>query len=177
MRNKKGQFVKGDNGWVGRKHSPASILKMSESKKGGVAWNKGLKGYGKDFGFQKGNSFGKVRIGMKATKATLERLRTAHLGVSSGNKHWNWQGGVTSENTKVRHSDRYKHWRVTVFKRDGYSCQDCGVVGGELHADHIKQFAYYPELRFELSNGRTLCRECHLKTPTYGFSKTKVLCQ
>jgi 5-methylcytosine-specific restriction endonuclease McrA len=33
-----------------------------------------------------------------------------------------------------------------------------------LEADHIKPWAYFPSLRFELSNGRTLCRPCHDKT-------------
>jgi hypothetical protein len=43
----------------------------------------------------------------------------------------------------------------------------CEKRGGELHADHIKQFAYYPTLRFVLDNGRTLCKECHKQTDTY----------
>lgn len=37
-----------------------------------------------------------------------------------------------------------------------------------LHADNIKPFALYPELRFEVTNGRTLCIPCHKKTGTYG---------
>ena len=37
----------------------------------------------------------------------------------------------------------------------------CGQVGGYLEADHIKPFSLYPELRFELSNGRTYCKPCH----------------
>ena len=40
--------------------------------------------------------------------------------------------------------------------------------GGVLHADHIKPFAFFPSLRFDLENGRTLCVECHKKTPTFG---------
>ena len=37
----------------------------------------------------------------------------------------------------------------------------CGNVGGYLNAHHIKKFSEYPELRFELSNGMTMCRDCH----------------
>lgn len=70
----------------------------------------------------------------------------------------------------------YKLWRKAVFKRDNYTCIWCGIKGSEpkgfLNADHIKPFSLYPELRFELSNGRTLCVPCHKKTDTY---KGKIL--
>jgi hypothetical protein len=42
------------------------------------------------------------------------------------------------------------------------------VRGGKLNADHIKSWAHYPELRFDTSNGRTLCLSCHHKTDTFG---------
>jgi len=79
----------------------------------------------------------------------------------------NWRGGVTKENKIIRNSRRYADWRNLVFKRDNFTCQNCNANGVYLEADHIKPFAYFNELRFELSNGRTLCKPCHAKTDTY----------
>lgn len=79
-----------------------------------------------------------------------------------------WKGGITATNKVIRMSLEYKLWRVAVFERDSYTCIWCGKKGVDLHADHIKPFAYYPDLRLEISNGRTLCAPCHKTTDTYG---------
>lgn len=63
-----------------------------------------------------------------------------------------------------RNSPEMKEWRKAVFERDDYTCQFCGVRGTYLEADHIKPFAYFYDLRYILTNGRTLCRPCHDKT-------------
>lgn len=72
------------------------------------------------------------------------------------------------ENNRIRKSVEYKIWREAVFTRDDYTCQMCFTRGGELNADHIKPFAFYPESRFDVNNGRTLCAPCHKTTDTYG---------
>lgn len=61
----------------------------------------------------------------------------------------------------VRRSSAYRRWHDTILKRDEYTCQICGQVGGRLNVHHIKPFAKYPKLRLELSNGVTLCERCH----------------
>jgi len=81
-----------------------------------------------------------------------------------GEKNHNWKGGITPEVMRIRRSKEYKQWVNTVFQRDQYTCQACKKRGGDLHAHHIKRFADYPDLRFELSNGQTLCVPCHRKT-------------
>lgn len=96
--------------------------------------------------------------------------KEAHLKKSlsiTGEGHWNWQGGITPKNKTDRNNIKYKNWRESVFKRDNYTCQICGIRGKELQADHIKPFAYFPKLRLNIDNGRTLCVECHKGTDTY----------
>lgn len=86
-----------------------------------------------------------------------------------GNRHWNWQGGKPKKVRGMTYEEnrKYKDWRKEVFKRDDWMCQFCGKRGGILHADHVNPWIAYPKLRFELSNGRTLCAPCHRKTDTY----------
>lgn len=73
-----------------------------------------------------------------------------------------------TERKNAMGSVEYKIWRDSVFMRDDFTCQHCGARGVELHADHIKPWAQYPELRYETDNGQTLCVPCHRKTPTWG---------
>lgn len=84
-----------------------------------------------------------------------------------------WRGGKTSEAQILRSSLEYKLWREAVYVRDNYTCQICGIRGGDVQADHIKKFADFPELRLALDNGRTLCVPCHRKTDTYGSKRPK----
>lgn len=92
---------------------------------------------------------------------------------TSGEKSHFWRGGVSTDNERQRRSKEYRKWRSDVFERDDYTCQDCNKKGCRINADHIKPFAYYKDLRFELSNGRTLCVQCHRKTDTYGSGAKK----
>ena len=86
-----------------------------------------------------------------------------------GDKNPNWQGGKTEESKRLRNTVQYKNWRKSVFERDNYTCQNCeDKRGGNLEADHELPFALFPDLRFEVLNGRTLCVPCHQATETYG---------
>jgi len=105
---------------------------------------------------------------------SLECRNKAYLGMpnpkTAGANNAFWKGGVTPLYKKIRKSTEYKLWRTAVFTRDNFTCIWCGERGGVLHADHIKPFAHYPELRFAIDNGRTLCINCHKKTETYGVN-------
>lgn len=85
---------------------------------------------------------------------------------------WNKGLGMATKDTRLRWSRKYVAWRKKIFERDNYTCQGCNTRGGKLQAHHIKSFALYPKLRFDLNNGQTLCIPCHKKTDNYGrFTK------
>jgi 5-methylcytosine-specific restriction endonuclease McrA len=88
-------------------------------------------------------------------------------------KRWKTLAEIRAENQRTRNSPEMKRWRLMVLRKDNYTCQMCGVKGGYLEAHHIKPFAYFPELRFAITNGMTLCKPCHIKTDSYG-SKAKL---
>jgi hypothetical protein len=139
----------------GRKLSDDTRKKISESHKG----KEKTEEHRKNIGIS-----GKGRMphnkGIKSGPMSLE-LRKKHSEAIKGEKHPNWQGGKTPDSLRVRRSQDTRIWRESVFERDGYTCQECGKKGVYLHAHHIKRFSEYPELRFDLSNGITLCRDCH----------------
>jgi len=81
--------------------------------------------------------------------------------MQSGEFHYNWQGGISSERDNEKHLEEYKQWRQLVFKRDDYTCQCCGKTNTYIEAHHLWNYADYPELRTNITNGITLCFDCH----------------
>lgn len=123
--------------------------------------------------FKKGHKkIGGFVKGSKHTEEAKEKVRQSLLG-KRGDKARNWQGGKTSEGLIIRYSSEAKAWRKAILERDEYTCQICLVRGGSLDVDHIKPFAYFPELRLELSNGRVLCKPCHRQTDTFAYKAIK----
>lgn len=78
-----------------------------------------------------------------------------------GENHPNWKGGRSTEIQILRGSDNLKLWRSLVFKRDGYKCLKCNIIGSFLNAHHIENFSEHPDKRFDINNGITLCKTCH----------------
>ena len=80
---------------------------------------------------------------------------------NTGPKSPSWKGGRVAEKLRDRGRLEYREWRRSVFQRDDYTCQECGIRGTKLHAHHIKPYAEFPDLRFDVGNGVTLCLSCH----------------
>lgn len=86
-----------------------------------------------------------------------------------GEDHWNWQGGKSKEKDK-HDSNEYKTWRVNVYKKDNYKCIKCGSKK-KLNAHHKFSWHFYPEKRYDVNNGITLCEKCHIKIhQKYGYN-------
>ena len=129
--------------WLGKKFSEIHRKKLSESHRGHVPWNKGKK-----FSIE-----------------YRRKLSEAHKGKNTGSKSPNWKGGISSENRRLRESLEYQIWRNEVYKRDNWTCRLCRKKCNkkEIVAHHLRLFSEFPELRFSVDNGITLCRSCHLK--------------
>jgi len=181
-RNSKGMFIKGSSnpwnkdmkGWTnsgsftskgtkgennlfyGCKHTDIAKEKIGEAGKGRSAWNKG----GKGLYHHTKESKQKLRIAVK---------KRVELGV-----HNFYKGGISRAYKQLKHSLRNKEWRdwrEKIFKRDNYTCQNCGARSRAgkaiyLHPHHIFSVAdcikeNKLDLIYEITNGKTLCIDCH----------------
>ena len=190
VRDIKGRFVKGNSYWLNRKDKKGN---KGSFKTGNKPWNFGKKidtirvceNCNKEFDTRKNNQVkSKQRFcSHKCSAEYKHKNNNQPLCLICGKKikwesvycrdcyknenhHW-WKGGITPKNIEIRASKKYKKWREVVFERDNYTCQKCKKKGMPIQAHHVKSFAKYPELRFVVSNGLTLCIKCHKKTNNY----------
>jgi len=151
-KNKIGEACKG------KKHTEETKRKIS------------MKHMGKKFSLESRIKMSKVKKGMgrgkKCTDATRKKISKRLKGKKRlairGRNHWAWKGGTYR---LKRHDDmgrvEYKNWRRGVFERDNYTCRLCGERGIYLNAHHINNWSKFPEYRYNLSNGITLCVKHH----------------
>ena len=133
------------------------IVPRSAFKKGHIPWSKGKK-----------------CPWVSERNRIMNRLRV-------GEKHWNWKGGISKIDKRIREMPEYKQWRSDVFQRDNWTCQTCGKRGCYLTVHHIKSFhsiirenkiTTTEEARkckelWDINNGVTLCEKCHKLTDNY----------
>lgn len=105
-----------------------------------------------------------------------------------GKNNGNYIDGRKSLTESLRTFYYYREWRTEVFKRDNYTCQECGLRGGYIEAHHktthfaeilsefLKIYDQFSPIEdketlirlamkykpfWEIENGQTLCRDCH----------------
>jgi hypothetical protein len=82
---------------------------------------------------------------------------------------------ITVRKLEKGRGDAQRTWAQQVKERDGYQCKNprCNSRAGIMHAHHIYNYADWPGLRDETTNGITLCEPCHTEFHSiYGKSRT-----
>ena len=107
-----------------------------------------------------------AKTGKKRNPFTEEHKRKIGLA-RSGERAYQWIKDRTklkrhNNPAKDRRSYAYNYWRKQVWLRDDFKCKianpDCE---GRLEAHHILSYTNYPELRYQINNGITLCHFHH----------------
>ena len=105
-------------------------------------------------------------VGKHPSKESRQKNRDKHIGLMTGEKHWAWIPDRTklSKGDEYRNSPAHREWSRSVKNRDCWKCMmSNGDCSGHVEAHHILSWRDYPELRYELKNGITLCRFHHPK--------------
>lgn len=127
------------------------------------------------------NNLPKSRMkGKNVSLETKEKMRLSAIG----KKHpWASLKGELNHNyikdrsllkkSEKKHLDRqYKEWMFNVKNRDNWKCRIADVnCDGRLEAHHILNWKEFPELRYDINNGITLCHAHHPR----GRAKEKLM--
>jgi DNA modification methylase len=168
--SKNTQFIKGKH-WRNRKLFWDKIWLENEY----VNKQKSANDIAKHFGITENAIFfwlKKHHIPVRTIKETRQvkywGLRGKENGMygRTGAKNPRWNGGHSPERQTLYARNVWKELAKEILKRDNYKCQKCGngnISNNKLVVHHIKEWARYPEFRFEKNNLITLCEKCHKK--------------
>ncbi|MEK4025501.1 HNH endonuclease [Sporosarcina sp. FSL W7-1283] len=94
------------------------------------------------------SSFATFKESKQCKKCSFDALRNPNL--------------TDEDRVNQRKIEGYEAWRIAVYKRDNYTCQCCGDNwSGKLNAHHKDGYHWCQERRLDVTNGITLCEECH----------------
>jgi 5-methylcytosine-specific restriction endonuclease McrA len=94
------------------------------------------------------------------SKQILESSEFCNGCSQLGERNHNWVEDKGRSN--FCQTKEWEIWRSAVLERDNYTCQMCGDKNCCLHGHHILPKRDYPELVYEVDNGITLCKKCHV---------------
>ena len=107
------------------------------------------------------------KLGLRKSREHIRAIRSVKRPgalVRRGAAHWKWNGGHPWERFAT---PEYAAWRRAVLERDGYRCRACGRQCRKhergLAAHHVLAWSTHPASRFDVDNGLTLCRDCHMR--------------
>ncbi|NCN22589.1 hypothetical protein GW934_03825 [Candidatus Falkowbacteria bacterium] len=142
--------MKGNTYWKGKYRSQETKRKMSLAHKGKIPHE----------------ITDEIRRKMsEAKRGTIRPLwvREKLSKARKGNKNPSWKGGINFRKKRDKRNDSaYQAWIKAIKERDNWKCKinnkDCY---GYCEVHHILSWRKYPELRYNINNGITLCQFHH----------------
>ena len=120
---------------------------------------------------EKNLSMNKIAKLLNVSTSTVSRkLNSLNIKLKSPSERIKGSNNSQWKNKKSD-ANKHKNWREFVLERDEYTCQACKSNKKKLNVHHIFNKAKYPELKYNISNGITLCEECHLQHFKNSFHK------
>lgn len=110
-------------------------------------------------GFRVGRSVAEQGRGRYCSQRCMAKAYSQVFGPDHPN--WKNRTHLKTERQTAMARQPYRDWRTGVFARDSYTCRVCSAKGARLNAHHIKSWNEFPDLRYDLDNGITLCIDCH----------------
>lgn len=189
QRDSKGRFIKGTTPWFkDQKMSEETKKKISNANHGNTHSQKTKDKIGQNKNrnrkiseSRKGIIFSKEHRKnlSKSLKGKTKKPFTRNIRINMSLAHTKektFNGFKASLNKRIRVNSKYLKWRADVFKRDNYHCQHCGEKG-YLEAHHIIPYskivfefkirtlkqAMNCKLFWDVGNGISYCRKCHIK--------------
>lgn len=133
------------------------LKRLSVSHLGQTPWNKGLKTDPEVI-----EKIRKSRTGKRLNRSEEGKKSFKEKMSGPNNPRWTTDRSKIDMGKRSNWTIQCIEWRESVFKRDNYKCKmsngDCNAY---VEAHHILNWKDYPELRFNINNGITLCRAHH----------------
>jgi len=106
-------------------------------------------------------------IGEKSLNSIINTkypCRNCFIRNVSGENSVHWNNEITEEDRiNGRFTPEDFEWKKNVKIRDDFTCQCCFERGVELHSHHILNYADNKEVRYDIDNGVTVCKPCHIE--------------
>jgi len=86
----------------------------------------------------------------------------------------NWNPNLTAEERAERKENRnndpeFVKWSIKIKERDNFKCVIPGCNNHDLESHHLDNWNDFPDKRYDLDNGVTLCLEHHKSANGYSF--------
>jgi len=135
----------------GKKVSKETLKKMSLSSP--KVW------LGKKFSEEHKKKIGISNLGKKMSADAIRKMKES----KRGENHWRWYKDRTKlKKQEDRRTSAVHEWRKNIYERDNWECRiNNKECNGRIEAHHILNWVDYPELRYDINNGVTLCKYHH----------------